>query len=126
MTSQPDTSPRRPIEARCDHCNQTRPLFLYEPDHNVHAIPVPCTWCDRDRQPLLCVRCWGAERELEESTPMSDAEAEATAFLLRVASNNSRILARQEADRATCDGIAAATDAASGSAGSRAQDGGSQ
>lgn len=106
----------QPIEARCDHCKQQRPLFLYEPDHNMHAFPVSCTWCDRDKQPLLCVRCWGAERELEENTPMSHAEAEATAFLLRAASNNSRIHARQEADKATCDGIARATQQTEGGA----------
>ncbi|MFE9337710.1 hypothetical protein [Streptomyces sp. NPDC007063] len=101
-----------PIEARCDHCKQTRPLFLYEPDHNMHAIPVPCEWCDREKQPLLCVRCWGAEREREDNMPMSAAEEEVTAFLLGAAANNSRILARQAADKATCDGIAAATERA--------------
>ncbi|MCZ1006372.1 hypothetical protein [Streptomyces lydicus] len=98
-----------PVESRCDGCSQTRPLFLYEPDHNMHVIPVPCEWCNREKQPLLCVRCWGAEREREENMPMSAAEADATAVFVQLANNNSRILARQEADKATCDGIAAAT-----------------
>ena len=26
----------QPIEARCDNCKQTRPLFLYEPDCGLH------------------------------------------------------------------------------------------
>ena len=101
-----------PIEARCDHCKQTRPLFLYEPDHNMHAFPVPCEWCERDKQPLLCVRCWGKERLREENAPMSAEEEAATGFLMLAAHNNSRILARQQADKATCDGIAAATERA--------------
>ncbi|MFG3510216.1 hypothetical protein ACGF5F_32490 [Streptomyces sp. NPDC047821] len=101
-----------PLEARCDHCKQIRPLFLYEPDHNMHAFPVPCEWCDRDKQPLLCVRCWGKEREREENMPMSAAEEQATAFLLQAAANNSRSIARQEADKAALEGIVAATERA--------------
>lgn len=100
---------QQPIEARCDHCKQTRPLFLYEPDHNMHAIPVACEWCDRDKQPLLCTRCWGVERKREENAPMSAEEDAATAFLLGMAANNTRLIRRAEADRAACEGIAAAT-----------------
>ena len=98
-----------PIEARCDHCKQLRPLFLYEPDHNAHAIPVPCEWCERERQPLLCTRCWGVERERECSAPSSREEQEATAFLLGLAANNGRLARQAEADRVVCEGIAAAT-----------------
>lgn len=105
-----------PLETRCDHCKQTRPLFLYEPDHNAHAIPVPCEWCDRQTQPLLCVRCYSAERIREENTPASSAEKAATAFLLGLVDNNARIIARQEADKAVLDGITKATEQAAGSA----------
>jgi hypothetical protein len=98
-----------PIEARCDHCKQTRPLFLYEPDHNVHAIPVACEWCERGKQPLLCTRCWGIEREREENTPMGSEEEAVTAFLMAAAASNGRLIARAEADQATCEGIAVAT-----------------
>lgn len=98
-----------PIEARCDHCKQLRPLFPYEPDHNAHAIPVPCEWCDRDEQPLLCTRCWGIERERELNAPAGLEEREATAFLLGLAANNTRLIRQAEADRAVCEGIAAAT-----------------
>lgn len=99
----------QPVEARCDHCKQPRPLFLYEPDHNAHAIPVPCEWCDRGKQPLLCTRCWGAERERELNMPVSAEEDAATAFLLGLAANNGRLIRQAEADRAACEGIATAT-----------------
>ncbi|KMS79568.1 hypothetical protein ACH49_12105 [Streptomyces leeuwenhoekii] len=105
----------QPVEARCDHCEQLRPLFLYEPDHNVHLIPVPCEWCERDKQPLLCVRCYSAEREREENAPMSADEEAATAFFIRVSRNNARIIAQQEADKAACEAIARATEQAEGS-----------
>jgi hypothetical protein len=98
-----------PVEARCDHCKQTRPLFLYEPDHNAHAIPVACEWCDREKQPLLCSRCWGVERQREENTPMGVDERAATEFLLTAVERNGRLIERAEADRAACEGIAAAT-----------------
>lgn len=98
-------------EARCDHCKQTRPLFLYEPTHNAHFGFANCRWCARDKQPLLCVRCWGAERELEENDPFLNEEAET---LERICERNARNEARRQdraaADKATCDGIAAATD----------------
>jgi hypothetical protein len=97
-----------PIEARCDHCSQTRPLFLYQPAHNVHlgGNAFTCRWCSRDKQPLLCTRCWGTEREREENDPALDAEAETWEQILAA---NSRAAARKERDRETCEGIAAAT-----------------
>ncbi|MGE7437544.1 hypothetical protein [Kitasatospora sp. NPDC001175] len=103
MTDQPE----RPVEASCDRCKQTRPLFLYQPDHNMHAIPVPCEWCDRDTQPLLCSRCWGVERERELNAPMSADEQAATEFLLGLAANTGRLIRQAEADRAECEAIAA-------------------
>ncbi|GGX49303.1 hypothetical protein [Streptomyces noursei] len=106
----------QPVEARCDHCKQIRPLFLYEPDHNVHVLPVACEWCDRQQQPLLCSRCWGKERGREESAPMGADEEAATAFFIRASRNNARIFDRQEADKATCEGIARATEQAEGGA----------
>lgn len=102
-----------PLEARCDHCKQIRPLFLYEPDHNMHlgGGAFTCRWCSREKQPLLCVRCWGAERELEENDPELNREGDAFA---EICETNSRVIARKEAraaaDRAACEGIAAATD----------------
>lgn len=101
------------IEAPCDHCKQTRTLFLYKPEHNAHAIPVACEWCDREKQPLLCTRCWGNEREREENMPVSPDEDAATAFLLGMAARNGHLIRQAEADRATCNGIAAATEQAS-------------
>ncbi|MEU1908438.1 hypothetical protein [Streptomyces hygroscopicus] len=103
----------QPIEARCDHCKQTRPLFLYQPTHNAHFGFATCRWCARDKQPLLCVRCWGAERELEENDPFLNEEAETMA---KICATNARIAAREEADKATCEGIAAATQKAEGGA----------
>jgi hypothetical protein len=68
----------QPIEARCDHCRQTRPLFRYEPDHGMHlgALAFSCRWCTRDEQPLLCARCWSTEKEREETHPDLIEEAE--------------------------------------------------
>ena len=109
MTDIP-TMTDQPAEAACDHCKQTRPLFLYQPDHNAHAIPVACEWCDREKQPLLCTRCWGAERLREENAPVSPEEDAATTFLFAALANNGRLIRQAEADRAICDGIAAATD----------------
>jgi hypothetical protein len=99
----------QPVEARCDHCKQTRSLFLYEPDHNAHALPVACEWCDREKQPLLCTRCWGVERAREENAPMGVDEQAATAFLLGAAANTGRLIRQAETDRAACEGIAAAS-----------------
>lgn len=102
-----------PVEARCDHCKQTRPLFLYEPEHNLHlnpALMAACRWCNREKQSLLCVRCWGAERELEESDPGLNQEAETWAQICATnARADARRQARAEADRETCEGIARAT-----------------
>lgn len=104
----------QPIEARCDHCKQTRPLFLYEPDHgHLGANQFTCRWCTRDKQPLLCVRCWGAEKELEENDPAINADAETMA---KICATNARIAARRDAEaerlRQECDGIAAVTEQA--------------
>lgn len=105
-----DPKPLQPFEASCDHCHQQRPLFLYEPDHNCHLVPVACRWCDREKQPLLCVRCWGKERELEENTPGTDDEVALTSFFQAVSAQSRRHDAQTEADRAACEGIAAATE----------------
>lgn len=103
----------QPIEARCDHCKKIRPLFLYEPDHGVHLGPnaFTCRWCTREKQPLLCVRCWSDEKELEENDPGLNEEAET---MTQICATNARIIERQEAraaaDREACDGIAQATE----------------
>lgn len=102
----------KPLEARCDHCNQQRPLFRYQPDHTAHLLPVACRWCDRQQQPLLCVRCWGKERQLEENTPATDAEQSIGDFLTAVMHRSARHEAQTAADRATCEGIARATEEA--------------
>jgi hypothetical protein len=103
-----------PIEARCDHCKKLRPLFRYEPDHNAHLFPVLCRWCDRDEQPLLCVRCWDAERSLEENTPATPEEQEAGKFLGHLLQANQRYAEQTTADREACEGIARATAEAEG------------
>src|SRR3546814_11062565 len=72
-------------------------------------FPVACEWCEREKQPLLCTRCWQTERLREEDTPMGADEQAATEFLLRAAANNGRLIAQAEADKAMCDGIAEAT-----------------
>lgn len=95
-----------PTQGPCEHCKQTRPLFEYEPDHNAHAIPVNCEWCDREKQPRLCSPCWGKERQREENMPVSPEEDAATAFLLGMAANNGRLIRQAEADRATVEAIA--------------------
>lgn len=104
-----------PIEARCDHCKQTRPLFLYEPDHNMHLVPIWCEWCERDKQPLLCARCWEKERLREENTGHPE-EAAMGAALAPFFANNARYAEQQRQDKATCDGIAAATEQTAGGA----------
>lgn len=100
-----------PIEARCDHCKQTRPLFLFEPDHgHLGAGMFTCRWCTREKQPLLCVRCWDKEAELEENDTSINQDAET---MRQICEQNSRIIAREEAkaaaERAALDGIAEAT-----------------
>ncbi len=103
----------QPLEARCDNCRQTRPLFLYEPDHgHLGASQFTCRWCTRDKQPLLCVRCYDAEVLLEEN---DQAIRQDTETMRQICEGNTRSIARQEADRQRlqreCDGIAAATEA---------------
>lgn len=101
----------QPIEARCDGCKQQRPLFLYEPDHG-HLGPsqFTCRWCTREKQPLLCVRCWDKEAELEENDPSINEDAET---MRQICEQNARVEARREAreaaERAALDGIAQAT-----------------
>lgn len=108
-------APQQPLEARCDLCKQTRVLFLYEPDHDFHLTGITCEWCARDKQPLLCTRCYSAEKQREENAPTNPDDEAAAAFFVQASTNNARILARQEADKATCDGIAAATEHAGSS-----------
>ena len=102
----------KPIEARCDGCKQQRPLFLYEPDHDFHLTGITCEWCAREKQPLLCARCWSTEKQREENDPGDPADNAAAEFFVRACENNARIIARQEADKAVCEGIAAATEQA--------------
>lgn len=104
----------QPIEARCDHCKQTRPLFLYEPEHgHLGAGMFTCRWCMRGKQPLLCVRCWGAEKQLEENDPSINQDAETMA---KICATNRRIDERKQRDREVLEGIARATQQAEGSA----------
>lgn len=106
----------QPLEARCDHCKQTRPVFLYEPDHDFHLTGITCEWCARDKQPLLCVRCFSAETLREENDPGNPDDNAMAAFFVQAAQNNGRIIAREKAqaaaDKAALDGIAAATEEA--------------
>ncbi|MGQ4733422.1 hypothetical protein ACUN3E_37910 [Streptomyces sp. Ju416(a)] len=98
-----------PLEARCDHCKQTRPLFLYEADHDFHLTGITCEWCAQDRQPLLCARCWSAEKVREEADPGDPQDNAAGAAFARMIQNNARHIALRDADKAACDGIAEAT-----------------
>ena len=98
-----------PLEARCDHCQQTRPVFLYEPDHDFHLTGQTCTWCTREKQPLLCTRCWSTEKQREEATESPEDEA-AASFLIRMLEANRRYAQQADADKATCDGIAQASE----------------
>lgn len=72
-------------EGTCEHCRQTRALFRYEPEHNGHLDPYgfTCEWCLRDKQPLLCTRCWSVEREREENDSALSSEAEVWAQIER-------------------------------------------
>ncbi|MGW7350899.1 hypothetical protein [Streptomyces sp. NPDC054784] len=107
----------QPIEARCDHCRQNRPLFLYEPDHgHLGANQFTCRWCTREKQPLLCVRCWGVEKQLEENDPVVNQDAET---MRQICEGNARAIAREEALKAACDGIEAATRATETDGGQR-------
>lgn len=69
-------------QGTCEHCQQRRPVWRYEPDHGVHLHEPArwtCRWCvreDNDKgQPWLCVRCYSAEAVLEEETPLDETEA---------------------------------------------------
>ncbi|MFF2944046.1 hypothetical protein ACFVSQ_29805 [Streptomyces niveus] len=105
----------QPVEARCDHCKQTRPLFLYEPGCGLHlgANAFTCPWCSIEKQPLLCVRCWGSRKEREDNDPELIAEYETWQ---QICAANRRAIEREEvcaaADKTACDGIAAATEEA--------------
>lgn len=103
-----DTSPQ-PIEARCDRCKQIRPLFRYEPDHDVHLNPMAmagCRWCNCGEQPLLCVRCYDKEAEREDADPALSEEGETWS---RILAGNARHEARRQADMEAVAGIAAAS-----------------
>lgn len=98
-----------PVEGRCAHCKQWRPLFRYEPDHETHIMAnlvVGCRWCTREVQPELCARCWSAEREREENDPQLDEEARTWAHIVLT---NDLIEKRRQHDNATVAGIAAAS-----------------
>lgn len=97
-----------PLEAPCSNCQQVRPLFKYEPDCGLHlgAGAFTCPWCSIDKQPLLCTRCWGARKEREDSDPNLIEEDRVMASICAA---NARVDARRQAERETCEGIAAAT-----------------
>lgn len=103
-----ETTTGRPVEGRCEGCKQVRPLFPYVPDHGgMHiqpALVTGCRWCTREKQPELCVRCWGKEREREDNDPQLAEEDETWSLLL---AGNARAEARRQADRETVAGIAA-------------------
>lgn len=103
-----ETVATKPAEGRCERCKQTRPLFPYESAHGMHlgGGAFTCRWCNRAKQPDLCVRCWGIERAEEEDDPGLNGEAD---LLEQICATNARIDARQERDRATVAGIAAAS-----------------
>lgn len=99
----------RPLEARCDNCAQTRPLFLYEADHDFHPTGRTCEWCTR-KQPLLCTRCWSTEKQREENAPVHPDDEAAASWLIGALAANRRYAEQVAADKAACDGIADATD----------------
>lgn len=85
------TATVQPLEARCDGCKQLRPVFLYQPEHG-HMLPpqeAVCPWCSRDKQPLLCTRCYSAERQREENDPRLASEH---AALERICAANRRAI----------------------------------
>lgn len=98
-----------PLEARCDGCQQMRPVFLYEPDCGLHldpALQFGCQWCCIEMQPMLCIRC-GDKRKLEEE---NDDRVNADFSLLdRICRTNARLERQRQADTETVEGIARAT-----------------
>lgn len=98
-----------PIETRCDGCRQHRPLFLYEPDCGMHlgANAFSCPWCSIEKQPLLCAQCWSARKEREDNDPHILEEIKTWE---QICAANRRADERSQALKATCDGIAAATE----------------
>jgi hypothetical protein len=103
-----ETTTLQPSEGRCERRKQTRPLFAYEPEHNMHlgAGAFTCKWCNRDKQPMLCTRCWGNERIEEENDSALNAEGDMWA---QICANNSRLDAQSKRDRETVAAIAAAS-----------------
>ncbi|MCI3246485.1 hypothetical protein [Streptomyces spinosisporus] len=99
------------ITGPCEHCKQPRPLFRYEPEHNAHLGGgfATCRWCTREKQPLLCVRCWEKERLREENDPALNEEAET---LEEICAANRRADERRERISKELAGIAAATERA--------------
>lgn len=97
-----------PVEAHCDGCGQLRPLFRYEPDCGLHlgALGFTCPWCTIKQQPLLCARCWSDRKETEDNDPALIADVQ---MWTRICEGNERAVAQSDADRAACEGIAAAT-----------------
>lgn len=107
-----------PAEAPCDNCQQTRPLFPYEPDCGIHlgAGAFTCPWCSIGKQPALCTPCWSARKEREDNDPRLLEEA---AVMEDICATNARVAARRDTEherlRQECDGIAAATKQSEGS-----------
>lgn len=76
----------------CEDCGNNRPLWRYRPAHTTHLhepARMNCTWCTRTdagvAQPLLCVRCWSAESELEARTPITPGEQAAVQLIIGAA-----------------------------------------
>ena len=88
---------------RCDHCQQRRPLWRYQPGHGVHLHEPArwsCRWCVREDhgqgQPWLCVRCYSAEAVLEEETPLTETEAAVYDVLARQSAAYERAQPRRD------------------------------
>ena len=56
-----------PLEATCDDCQQTRPVFLYEPNCNWPPCTIPGCPCCSPNKPLVCIRCEDKRRKEEAS-----------------------------------------------------------
>jgi hypothetical protein len=110
-----ETTTAQPTEGRCEHCKQTRPLFRYEPDHDAHLDPygLTCRWCTREKQPLLCTRCWSAERVEEDEDPQLSREGRIWDSILE---GNRRSVERRAQDVAAVNSIAAVSGMGGGSA----------
>lgn len=97
-----DLRKKRETYGTCEHCQQRRPVWRYEPDHNAHLHEPArwtCRWCVREDndngQPWLCVRCYSTEKEREEETPLDETEA---ALMSLIAGQSAAYERRQAAE----------------------------